>query len=122
LTWEDKELVLRLLFAKINGKESKVHNTLRSRNSPTKDMLMMERFDDKEQPVFISEGKGTLEADASRASFESSFMLPNIGDDSATAIPMNSGDEQNYQKNMSSKVNNEFEFSDDIFGETSELV
>lgn len=52
LSWEDKELVLRILFAKMNGLQQNVNSAIRQSKSPT---------NKKESAVFISEGKGAEE-------------------------------------------------------------
>lgn len=79
LTWEDKELVLRFLFAKINGKHNDIKMDLRRRSARDSK--------DDSFPVFISEGKGLPiemdgQGDDGGPSYESSFALPGFEDGS----------------------------------------
>ena len=69
LNWEDKELVLRLLFAKMNGLHKTVNMALNSSNREE----AMHNNHDSDAPVFISEGKGIPEeVDAGSGQMESS--------------------------------------------------
>lgn len=60
LSWEDKELVLRLLFAKMNGLHKTVNMALNSanRDGDDEDKETMNENAADNAPVFISEGKG----------------------------------------------------------------
>lgn len=62
LTWEDKELVLRLLFAKINGTNKGINQVIaRTRGAVEGDLSVIEDDSTVESstlPVFVSEGKG----------------------------------------------------------------
>jgi len=72
LTWEDKELVLRLLFAKMNGTPDALTTAMQgaSRREPNGDLE--ESSQDYPDPVFVSEGKG-LPVDESNGSYTQHF-------------------------------------------------
>jgi hypothetical protein len=57
LSWEDKELVLRLLFAKMNGLHKTVNMALTATNRED-DGEGYDEEADESAAVFISEGKG----------------------------------------------------------------
>lgn len=56
LTWEDKELVLRVLFAKLNGLKQTVDNALMQPGQPHPDPLAPSHPNEQIPAVFISEG------------------------------------------------------------------
>jgi hypothetical protein len=74
LNWDDKELVLRLLFAKMNGSNANmnhaVQNTTRAGGGGKSK---------SNSPVFISEGKGLPTEDG--GDFQEYFSIPGYTDD-----------------------------------------
>lgn len=70
LNWEDKELVLRVLFAKMNGQTGKAsaaaHEGTRSRGLNSMPMNV---------PVFVSEGAGLFPDDGYEGHFEIGEMM-----------------------------------------------
>mmetsp|Transcript_2044 Transcript_2044/g.2009 ORF Transcript_2044/g.2009 Transcript_2044/m.2009 type:complete len:531 (-) Transcript_2044:42-1634(-) len=69
LSWEDKELVLRLLFAKMNGSNANMNHAIQNTKRSSKS---------KTEPVFISEGKGIPTEDGDYQEF---FSIPGYTDD-----------------------------------------
>lgn len=79
LSWEDKELVLRVLFAKMNGNQKKTE-TILSKGRESKGLVMP-----SEAPVFLSEGLNLPPSESVK--FQSNFEVhyheesENDGDD-----------------------------------------
>ncbi len=67
LSWEDKELVLRVLFAKMNGTQRRVQSVVAQQKKLAPAMQSSD-------PVFISEGAGHLTA-AESANYEDEFEI-----------------------------------------------
>jgi hypothetical protein len=79
LSWEDKELVLRILFAKMNGQE----RSFEIGTAPSIADTPMTKPENMPLPVFISEGAGIgLDRDEEQryGSFQANFEL-NYGSD-----------------------------------------
>ena len=73
LSWEDKELVLRLLFAKMNGSNANMNHAVQNtKRGGTKSS--------KNSPVFISEGKGVLPTEEG-GEYQEYFSLPGYTED-----------------------------------------
>lgn len=75
LSWEDKELVLRLLFAKMNGSNASMNHAVQN----------TKRNKSKNSPVFISEGKGLPTEDG--GDYQEYFSLPGYTED--LGVPSN---------------------------------
>lgn len=115
LTWEDKELVLRILFAKLNGNKNEMNSAIRNRKHKKQysqdDGSLEDELEEESvvPPVFISEGNipGHTGLDAG-LSFESSFSIPNVAEsefNGATSGPL--------------PPLNDYAFTDDVLGASS---
>jgi hypothetical protein len=96
LQWEDKELVLRLLFAKMNGSNANmnhaVQNTKRSGGAGT-GTRGGAGSSSRNSPVFISEGKGLLPTEEDGQEY---FTLPGYGEGDLGAGLSSSSGNLNY--------------------------
>jgi hypothetical protein len=108
-------MVLRLLFSKLNSQQSNVTSVVKQSNSPQR----QSRHD--YQPAFISEGHGIEEfvEDASKLSYESSFVLAPLEDETGGMGISPRLTKRNSTGNVADRG---FDFSDDIFGAQTELV
>jgi inner membrane protein involved in colicin E2 resistance len=79
LSWDDKELVLRVLFAKMNGQQQNVDTAVVQATAQSRVQLRSPM----PQPVFISEGAYMpLDNVEDAAQFQANFEVDNdVGDD-----------------------------------------